>query len=167
MSKIQKPVGQATAKAVVLTEAESSDASRFDGKLALNVTFTLLRVVAALLFMEAGSPKLFGWFGGIPPTGVAAAFMTQAWFAGILEVLGGAAILLGLFTRPVAFLLAGEMAIGYFQFHAPNGFLPIKNHGEPAILFCFIWLFISAYGGGDWSLDALFRRNRLAARAGL
>ena len=80
--------------------------------------------------------------------------------AGILELVGGMLLLVGLFTRPVAFILSGEMAVAYFQFHAPNGLWPIENHGEPAVLFCFIFLFVAAYGGGDWSLDALIRRRR-------
>jgi putative oxidoreductase len=72
---------------------------------------------------------------------------------------GGAAILLGLFTRPVAFLLAGEMAVAYFQFHQPNGFWPIQNHGESAVLFCFIFLFFAAHGAGTWSVDRFLRQK--------
>jgi putative oxidoreductase len=123
------------------------------------VAYWLLRVVAALLFIQVGGLKLFGWFGGMPPGGGAAPFMSQAWIGGVLEVFGGAAIMLGLFTRPVAFILAGEMAVAYWQFHAPNGHWPIQNHGEPAVLLCFIYLYMAAHGGGDWSLDALFRKR--------
>jgi putative oxidoreductase len=123
------------------------------------ISYLLLRVVAALLFIQVGGLKLFGWFGGMPPGGGAAPFMTEAWFGGVLEVFGGAAIMLGLFTRPVAFILAGEMAVAYWQFHAPNGHWPIQNHGEPAVLLCFIYLYMAARGGGDWSLDALLRRK--------
>ena len=130
---------------------------------AVNAAYFLLRVIAGLLFAEAGSPKLFGWFGGIPPNGGTAHYMTQAWVGGVLEVFGGILIALGLFTRPVAFVLSGEMAVAYWQFHAPQGFLPIKNHGDAAILFCFIFLFMAAYGGGVWSLDALIWRKRGAA----
>jgi putative oxidoreductase len=123
------------------------------------IAYFLLRVVAALLFIQVGGLKLFGWFGGMPPGGGAAPFLSQAWIGGALEVFGGAAIMLGLFTRPVAFVLAGEMAVAYWQFHAPNGHWPIQNHGEPAVLFCFIYLYMAAHGGGEWSLDALVRRK--------
>jgi putative oxidoreductase len=75
-----------------------------------------------------------------------------------LEMLGGTLLLLGLFTKPVAFLLAGEMAVAYFTAHAPRGFWPLVNRGEPAVLFCFVWLYFAAAGGGPWSLDALRRR---------
>jgi len=121
------------------------------------VTYFLLRVVAGLLFFQAGSMKLFGWFGGMPP---GAPMTTQIWIGGVLEVVGGTAIMLGLLTRPVAFILSGEMAVAYWQFHAPHGTWPIQNHGEPAVLLCFIFLYMAARGGGDWSLDALLRRKR-------
>ncbi len=77
--------------------------------------------------------------------------------AAILEAFGGALLLLGLFTRPVAFLLSGEMAVAYFIGHAPQGFWPILNQGHPAILFCFVWLYLSAAGPGPWSVDAVRR----------
>jgi len=132
---------------------------------ARRVTLFLLRVVAGLLFLQAGGVKIFDWFGGIPANfGGHPALFTQTWIGGVLEFYGGAAVLLGLFTRPVAFILSGEMAVGYFQFHQPNGFWPIQNHGEPAVLLCFIFLFFAAYGSGDWSIDALIRRRR--GRAG-
>jgi len=124
------------------------------------ITLFLLRVVAGLLFLQAGGMKILDWFGGVPAEyGGHPAFLSQTWIGGVLELVGGAAILLGLFTRPVAFLLSGEMAVAYFQFHQPNGFWPIQNHGEPAVLFCFLFLLLAAHGGGDWSLDALFRRR--------
>ena len=81
------------------------------------------------------------------------------WIGGVLEFYGGAAILLGLCTKPVAFILSGEMAVAYFQFHQPQGFWPIQNHGEPAVLLCFTFLFFAAHGAGEWSLDAILRRN--------
>ncbi len=125
------------------------------------IAFTLLRVVAGLLFLQAGGMKMFDWFGGVPAEfGGHPEFLSQTWIGGALEFYGGAAILLGLFTRPVAFILSGEMAVAYFQFHQPNGFWPIQNHGEPAVLFCFIFLFFAAYGAGEWSLDALIRRKK-------
>ena len=123
---------------------------------AKKVTVFMLRVVAGLLFLQAGAMKLFDWFGGIPTAfGGHPRVFTQVWFGGILEFYGGLAILLGLFTRPVAFVLAGEMAVAYFQFHQPQGRWPIQNHGEPAVLLCFIYLFFAAHGAGAWSLDAL------------
>ncbi|HZI94387.1 MAG TPA: DoxX family protein [Patescibacteria group bacterium] len=125
------------------------------------ITWFLLRVVAGLLFFQAGSMKLLGWFGGMPGAqGATAPLMSQVGVGGILEFFGGILIMLGLLTRPVAFILSGEMAVAYWQFHAPNGAWPILNHGEPAVLFCFIFLFMAAYGGGEWSLDALIRRRR-------
>jgi putative oxidoreductase len=123
------------------------------------VTLFLLRVVSGLMFMQAGGMKILDWFGGIPAEhGGHPPFLSQVWIGGQLELWGGAAILLGLFTRPVAFVLSGMMAVAYFQFHQPGGFWPIQNHGEPAVLFCFIFLLLFAYGGGDWSLDALMRK---------
>jgi putative oxidoreductase len=124
---------------------------------AVQVTYFLLRVVAGLLFLQHGAQKLFGWFGGMPE---GATLTTQVTLGGVLEFVGGVLILLGLFTRPTAFVLSGEMAVAYWQFHAPGGAWPIQNHGEPAVLYCFIFLFIAAYGAGDWSLDALIRRRR-------
>jgi putative oxidoreductase len=77
-----------------------------------------------------------------------------------LEVFGGILIMLGLFTRPVAFILSGEMAVAYFQFHQPNGTWPVQNQGGPAVLFCFIFLYMAARGAGDWSLDGFIKRKR-------
>ena len=131
---------------------------------AVQVTYFLLRVVAGLLFLQAGGMKLFGWFGGMPD-GSTVPLLSQIGIGGVLEFFGGLAIMLGLFTRPVAFILSGEMAVAYFQFHQPQGFWPIQNHGEPAVLFCFIFLYMAAQGGGDWSLDALIRRKRGGAPA--
>ena len=126
-----------------------------------HVTGFLLRVVAGLLFLQAGGMKLFDWFGGVPAQfGGHPAFLSQSWIGGVLECYGGAAILLGLWTRPVAFVLSGEMAVAYFQFHQPNGFWPIQNHGELAVLLCFVFLFFAAHGAGEWSLDAFIRRRR-------
>ena len=125
---------------------------------AKSVTFFLLRVVSGLLFLQAGGMKILDWFGGVPlQYGGHPQFMSQTWIGGVLELYGGAAILLGLFTRPVAFILSGEMAVAYFQFHQPKGFWPIQNHGEPAVLLCFIFLLLAAHGAGEWSLDALLR----------
>jgi putative oxidoreductase len=122
---------------------------------------SLLRMVAAAIFISSGTMKLFAFPAGIPPDGGAAPFLSQAWIGGALEVLGGGLLLVGLFTRPVAFVLSGEMAVAYFQFHAPGGFWPTINGGIPAILYCFLWLYFSAAGAGPWSLDA--RRRGQAA----
>lgn len=124
------------------------------------ITFLLLRVVSGLLFLQAGGMKIFDWFGGVPAEfGGHPHVMSQIWIGGVLEFYGGAAVMLGLFTRPVAFVLSGEMAVAYFQFHQPNGFWPIQNHGEPAVLLCFIFLFFAAHGAGNWSVDAWLRRR--------
>jgi len=133
-----------------------------NGNRAVEVAYFLLRIVAGLLFMQAGGLKLFAWFGGLP-SGVSAPFLSQVWMGGMLEFFGGIAIMLGFLTRPVAFILSGEMAVAYWQFHAPNGRWPIQNHGEPAVLLCFIFLFMAAYGAGSWSLDELIRRRRAAS----
>lgn len=118
---------------------------------------SVLRIVAALMFLQSGTMKLFGW--PMPmPAGQTLSLMSQMGVGGILETVGGLLLLVGLFTRPVAFVLAGEMAVAYFQFHAPNGFWPIVNQGQPAVLYCFIWLYFSAAGAGPWSLDALRKK---------
>ena len=116
---------------------------------------SLLRIVAAILFIQFGTMKLFGFPVGMPPNNATAEWLTQTWFGGVLEVFGGFLILIGLFTRPVAFILAGEMAVAYFQFHLPQSFWTVVNMGTPAVLYCFLWLFFSAAGAGRWSLDAL------------
>jgi putative oxidoreductase len=113
-----------------------------------------LRIVAAFMFILAGTTKLFAFPGGIPPNGGTVPFMSQVWVGAILETFGGGLLLLGLFTRPVAFVLAGEMAVAYFQFHFPKGFWPTLNGGVSAALYCFVWLYFSAAGAGPWSLDA-------------
>jgi putative oxidoreductase len=119
---------------------------------------SVLRIVAAYTFMLAGSSKLFAFPVGMPPNGGTAPLMTQIGLGGVLEVFGGGLLLVGLFTRPVAFLLAGEMAVAYFQFHAPKSFWPTVSGGVPAILYCFLWLYLSAAGPGPWSLDAARRK---------
>jgi putative oxidoreductase len=117
---------------------------------------SILRIVAAFLIMTHGAQKLFAFpvapKGGTPPAG------SLFWVAGVLEFFGGLLLLLGLFTRPVAFILAGEMAVGYFMIHAPSGFWPLLNGGELAVLYCFIFLYLAAAGGGEWSVDHLRRR---------
>ena len=116
---------------------------------------SLLRIVCGLLFIPLGTMKLFAWPMGMPPNNATAPLLSQIGIGGILEVAGGILLILGLCTRPVAFVLAGEMAVAYFQFHAPSGFWPMMNQGQPAILFCFIYLYLSAAGAGPWSIDAM------------
>ncbi len=115
---------------------------------------SILRIVAAFLFFQFGSAKWFAFPAAIMPGGATAPTGSLVWFASVLEVLGGALLFLGLFTRPVAFIVAGEMAVAYFYGHAPNGFWPVLNQGTPAVMFCFLYLYISAAGPGPWSLDA-------------
>jgi len=115
---------------------------------------SLLRIVAAFLFMQFGTAKLLAFPAAIMPGGGTAPVVSLVGLASILETFGGLLLLLGLFTQPVAFILAGEMAVAYFMGHAPQGFWPVLNQGAPAILFCFMWLYFSAAGPGPWSLDA-------------
>jgi putative oxidoreductase len=133
---------------------------------AVQVTYLLLRVVAGWMFFQAGAVKLFAWFGGMPgsPPGTTVPLMSEMGIGGILELVGGILLMLGLLTRPVAFILSGEMAVAYWQFHAPHGTWPVQNQGVPAALFCFLYLYMAAQGGGEYSLDALLRRRRGEAR---
>ncbi len=131
---------------------------------AVEATYFLLRVMAGLMFFQAGGLILFGWFGGMPgPPGSATPLMSQMGIGGVLELVGGLLIMLGLFTRPVAFILSGMMAVAYWQFHAPQGAWPVQNQGIPAVLYCFLFLYMAARGAGAWSLDALIRRKRAGA----
>ncbi len=111
-----------------------------------------LRIVAALLFIEHGTMKLFGFPAGEMPMSIA--LFSLMGLAGVLETFGGLLILVGFFTRAAAFLLSGEMAVAYFMAHAPTGFFPVLNHGEAAILFCFIFLYLVFAGPGALSVDA-------------
>jgi putative oxidoreductase len=118
---------------------------------------SVLRIMTALLFMAHGTVKLFGF----PDTGKPGPeLFSLMGLAGTLEVVGGVLLVLGLFTRPVAFILSGQMAVAYFMAHAPQNFFPIKNGGESAILFCFVFLYLAAAGAGSWSLDATRRTSR-------
>lgn len=126
---------------------------------ATRVTYAIFRIVTGLLFLQHGGQKLIGWFGGMDGQGATAELVSQIGLAGVLELVGGALIILGLFTRPVAFILAGEMAVAYFLAHFPRGFWPIQNNGEPAVLFCFAFLYMAARGAGAFSLDALTGRR--------
>jgi putative oxidoreductase len=117
----------------------------------------LLRIVVALLFIEHGAIKLFGF----PPGGQPGlqAVGTLLWIGGVVELVTGALVLLGLFTRLAAFIAAGEMAVAYFMVHAPKSFYPAVNMGEAAILFCFVFLYLAAAGPGAWSIDGARMRN--------
>lgn len=122
---------------------------------------SVLRIVLAYLLIQAGTIKLFGFPAPLPP-GITIPVGSLPWVAGMLEVIGGPLILVGLFTRPVAFLLAGEMAVAYFYGHARMGhwLWPVANMGHPAVIFCFLFLYLSAAGPGPWSLDALLAHRR-------
>lgn len=123
---------------------------------------SLLRIVAALLLLEHGTQKLLGF----PPGRAAPEFLSLIWFAGLIELVGGALLLLGLFTRPVAFILSGELAFAYFMAHAPRSFFPILNGGELAALYCWVFLYFAFAGGGPLSLDhLLWRRDTLPVRS--
>jgi putative oxidoreductase len=113
--------------------------------------YAILRIIAGLAFAQHGAQKMFGVLGAQQ----AAPLMSQFGMAGVIEFFGGMLIALGLFTSPIAFLSAGEMAWAYFQAHAPRGFWPIQNGGEAAVLYCFIFLYICTVGSGKWSLDSI------------
>jgi putative oxidoreductase len=120
---------------------------------------SVLRIMSALLFMAHGTGKLLGFpptemFATAPETG------SLIWIAGALELVGGALLAVGLFTRPVAFVLSGQMAFAYFIGHAPQATWPVQNGGDAAILYCFVFLYIAAAGGGPWSLDNLLFRKK-------
>jgi putative oxidoreductase len=117
---------------------------------------SILRIMVALLFLQHGLSKLFGFPSPMTPP----PFLTMEWISGVIEFAGGVLLTLGLCTRPAAFIMSGEMAVGYFMFHASQGFFPILNHGDAAILYCFVFLYLVFAGAGPWSLDALWRRNR-------
>jgi putative oxidoreductase len=113
----------------------------------------VLRIVTALIFLEHGSQKLFG-FPAAPPGGLPPA-LSLFWFGGVLEFFGGLLLLVGLFTRCAAFVLAGEMAVAYWMVHAPKSFFPVLNGGDAAILYCFVFLYLVFAGPGPWSIDRM------------
>lgn len=128
---------------------------------------SILRIVAAFMFIAHGAQKLFGFLA--PPGMTPPPAFGQMWVGGVLEFFGGLLLLVGLFTRPVALILSGMMAVAYFQMHALTayqkqglaaGFWPLQNRGELAALYCFVFLFFSVAGAGPWSLDRLLRRER-------
>jgi putative oxidoreductase len=136
-----------------------------DGRYAFWAT-GILRIVVALLFMQHGMQKLFAFPAPAQPGGGPVALGSLIGVAGVLEMFGGLLLLVGLFTRPVAFLLSGEMAVAYFMMHAPQGFWPILNRGELAVLNCFVFLYLAAAGAGAFSLDGWRARGRPGAHPG-
>jgi putative oxidoreductase len=116
---------------------------------------SLLRIVTAFTYMAHGTQKLFGFPTAFPMPHLPPLFLA----AGIIETFGGLLLLVGLFTRFIAFVLAGEMAVAYFLMHAAHGFWPLVNHGEVVVLYCFIFLYLASAGGGAWSLDRLLRNG--------
>ncbi|MGI9090959.1 MAG: DoxX family protein [Gemmatimonadaceae bacterium] len=120
----------------------------------------LLRIFAGAIIMQHGSQKLFGFFGGMGDAGATAPIGTIVWVGGIIEFFGGLMLLLGVFTRVAAFLLAGMMAVAYFTVHARRDFWPILNHGELAVALCFIFLYLAATGPGPLSVDWALAHRR-------
>lgn len=116
---------------------------------------SVLRIVTALLFLEHGTMKLLGF----PPSEFSPPLFSLFGLAGVLELVGGVLLIVGFLTRPVAFILAGQMTVAYFMAHAPQSFFPILNGGEAAILFCFVFLYVAAAGAGPWSLDHMRART--------
>ena len=119
----------------------------------------VLRMITGLLFLAHGIVKLWGFPAGAHPGQVE--ILSLVGFGGVLQLIGGPLLILGFFTRPTAFILSGEMAVGYFLFHAPESLFPAVNGGDAAILFCFVFLYLSAAGPGAWSLDG--RRRPIGA----
>ena len=115
---------------------------------------SILRIVAAFIFFFGAMMKVLAFPMAIMPGGGTVPLMTQVGIGSWLEFVGGALLVIGLFTRPIAFIMSGMMAVAYWQFHAPQSLYPQVNQGIPAILYCFIWLFFSSAGAGPWSVDA-------------
>jgi putative oxidoreductase len=119
---------------------------------------SVLRIVAALIFLLHGTQKLLG-FPPLAPNATPPELFSLSWIAGALELVLGGLMLIGLFTRPAAFVASGEMAFAYFIGHAPRNLFPTLNGGDAAILYCFVFLYIAFAGAGPWSVDAATRRN--------
>lgn len=124
-----------------------------------NSALGLMRIVVGFLFFTHGAQKVLGWFGGFGEAGQTAELFTRYGAAGVLEAVGGLLIVFGLFTRPVAFVLSGQMAVAYFWIHAQNGLWPWVNRGELAVLYSFVFLFLTAAGGGSLSLDSFIAKR--------
>ena len=125
---------------------------------------SIFRIIAGLMFMGAGTMKLFN-FPPAPMPGFPVKLLSELGAAGVIETIGGLAIVLGLFARPVAFVLAGEMAVAYFQVWFPQSFFPTLNGGVPTILYCFLFLYLMFAGAGPWSVDAMIAHARYGERA--
>ena len=121
--------------------------------------YALMRVVVGLLFACHGAQKVFGWFGGLDGKGTAALLSSLFGVAGTIELIMGLLIAVGLLTGYAAFIASGEMAAAYFMGHFPNGFWPIENKGELAVLFCFVFLYVATRGAGIWSIDGVRQRS--------
>lgn len=126
------------------------------------IALGILRIVSGLLFLEHGTQKLFGFPYGEHAN---AELWTMSWWAGFIELVTGVLLILGLFTRPAAFVASGEMAFAYFIAHAPQDFYPVNNGGDAAILYCFIFLYFVLAGPGPWSLDRMLRDGYWGSRA--
>ena len=118
--------------------------------------FAILRIMTGVMFMMHGTAKLFGWPTNRPPVDLA----SRAGIAGLIETIGGAMLVIGLLTSAVAFICSGLMAFAYFLSHAPDAFLPLVNRGELAVVYCFLFLYMSAYGAGAWSVDGMKRSRK-------
>lgn len=125
----------------------------------------MFRIVAGLMFISAGTMKIFEFPANPVPGMPEIELWSQIGIGGLMEIVGGTLIVLGLLTRPAAFILAGEMAVAYFQFHQPQAFWPTSNGGVPAVLYCFFFLYLIFSGAGDWSLDGVIHRSRGTRRA--
>ena len=121
---------------------------------------SILRIIVAFVYGVHGTQKLFGFPAAFPMAHLPPLFLA----GGLIEAIGGLFLLIGLFTRPVAFIVSGEMAVAYFMFHAPQGFWPLLNDGEGAVLYCFVFLFLASVGGGPWSVDQWLRIHRYAEK---
>lgn len=119
----------------------------------------LMRIVVGFLFLCHGAQKILGALGGMDGEGATAQMFSQMWFGGLIELFGGLAIMLGIFVGWAAFIASGTMAVGYFQFHQPQGTLPIHNGGELAVVYVFLFLFIAARGAGTWSLGGMLQKK--------
>jgi len=120
---------------------------------------SLLRIIASLIFLMHGSSKLMGYPAPVPPMALPEVG-SLLWIGGAIELVGGLMLMVGLLSRPVAFILSGEMAVAYWMYHAPQSTFPLQNGGDAAILYCFVFLLIAAAGPGPWSLDAAWTRTR-------
>jgi len=134
----------------------------------VGLTLLALRIISALVLLEHATAQAFG----VPnnparPFEGAPAILSRTWVASVIELVGGPLIILGLFTRPIAFVLSGLMAFAYFLVHAPVNFFPVVNRGEPAVLLCFVFLYMAAAGAGPYSLDAMWTARREKRAVGL